>query len=309
MKIFITGGTGNIGQYVTLDLAARGHECVVLSRSPDRYAPLAGMGGAGSIALVQGEITDYALMADCVKGCDAVISIALGWGNEPISMLANDTAATVHLLELAEQAGVQKFLFTSSTAAMGHNRPDMDETFVNLPNNLYAATKGAIEAYVLGFSQYFGPEARPVAMKRNVIRPGYTYANPCFPGGKSQGDTRFADIAKAVRNNEPVRVTKYDGTQFLSSPQIAKLYTALLESDLNEEVFLALSTNFTTWERIAQIALEECPASTSEIIVEDKGWGADPMLFNVSKMERVFGLTFTGEDDLRAHIKWNLGEV
>jgi nucleoside-diphosphate-sugar epimerase len=32
MKVFITGGTGNIGQYVTLALAGNGHEAVVLSR-------------------------------------------------------------------------------------------------------------------------------------------------------------------------------------------------------------------------------------------------------------------------------------
>ncbi|MCL2363607.1 MAG: NAD(P)-dependent oxidoreductase [Defluviitaleaceae bacterium] len=305
MKIFITGGTGNIGQYVTLALAARGHECVVLSRTPEKYAPMLRMGAPGSISIVPGEITDYPLMARYVAGCDAVISIALGWGNEPVSMLMNDTAATVNLLELAEKAGVSKFLFTSSTAAMGHNRAGMDETFVNIPNNLYAATKGAIEAYVLGFSQYFG-DGGAVAMKRNVIRPGYTFANPCFVGGKSQSDMRFADITNAVRENRPVHVTKYDGTQFLSAGQIAKLYVALLESDLNEEVFLALAADFTTWERVAQIALEEYPASTSEIVVEDKGWGAEPLLYGVGKMERVFGLKFTGEDEIRAHVRWNL---
>ncbi|MCL2638852.1 MAG: NAD(P)-dependent oxidoreductase [Oscillospiraceae bacterium] len=306
MKVFITGGTGCIGQYVTLAVAERGHEVIVLSRTPDKYAPMLGM---GNIKIVKGLMTDYELMKEYVKGCDAVISIALGWGNEPVSMLTNDTLATVNLLEIAEKANVGKFIFTSSTAAMGHNRPDMDETFCNMPLNLYSSTKAAIEAYVLGFSQYFpeaGQEAKKVTMKRNVIRPGYTYATPCFDGGTTQLDSRFRDIAKAVVNNEPIKITKHDGTQFLSAEQIGKAYAALLESDLNEEVFLALAANYVTWERVAEMALEEAPESTSKIELEDKGWDSTPMMYSVSKLKRVFGLEFTGEDEIRKHVKWNL---
>ncbi|MDR2558058.1 MAG: NAD(P)-dependent oxidoreductase [Oscillospiraceae bacterium] len=306
MKVFITGGTGCIGQYVTLAVAEKGHEAIVLSRTPDKYAPMSEM---GNIKIVKGLMTDYELMAEYAKGCDAVISIALGWGNEPVSMLTNDTLATVNLLEISEKAGVGKFIFTSSTAAMGHNRPDMDEKYCNMPLNLYGSTKGAIEAYVLGFSQYFpeaGQEPKQVTMKRNVIRPGYTYATPCFAGGTTQLDSRFRDIADAVVNNKPVKITKHDGTQFLSAGQIAKAYVALLESDLNEEVFLTLAADYVTWARVAEMALEEYPDSSSKIDLEDKGWGSTPMLYNVDKMKRVFGLEFTGEDEIRAHVKWNL---
>jgi UDP-glucose 4-epimerase len=306
MKVFITGGTGCIGQYVTLEVARAGHEVIVLSRTPDKYAPMLDM---GNIKIVKGLMTDYDLMQEYATGCDAVISIALGWGNEPVSMLTNDTLATVNLLEISEKAGVGRFIFTSSTAAMGHNRPDMDETFCNMPLNLYGSTKGAIEAYVLGFSQYFpeaGQQPKTVDMKRNVIRPGYTYATPCFAGGTTQLDSRFRDIAGAVVNNKRVRVTKHDGTQFLSAGQIAHAYVKLLESDLNQEVFLTLAADYITWERVAEIALEEYPESASEIELEDKGWGSDPMLYNVGKMKRVFGLEFTGEDEIRKHIKWNL---
>ena len=316
MKVFITGGTGAIGQYVTLEVASRGHEVIVLSRTPDKYAPMldiplheASSGKKGSIKIVKGLMTEYDLMAEYVKGCDAVISIALGWGNEPVTMLANDTAATVNLMEISEKAGVGKFIFTSSTAAMGNCVPGIDETFCNKPTNLYGSTKSAIEAYVIGFSQYFpeaGKEPKMVTMKRNVIRPGYTFGTPCFPGGTVQLDPRFRDIAKAVINNEPVKLTKHDGTQFLSGAQIAKVYADLLESDLNEEVFLALAAEFVTWERIAEIALEEYPESTSTIEAEDKGWDSTPTLYGVAKVKQVFGLEFQGEEEIRAHMKWSL---
>jgi len=175
MKIFITGGTGNIGQYVTLAAAAKGHEVVVLSRNPEKYPSL-----TKKAALVKGAITDYELLAKYVKGCDAVIQIVLGWGNEPISMLNNDTAATVNLLEISEKVDVGEFIYTNSTVAMSIMRNGMDETVVNLPIDLYGNTKSASEAYVLGFIKYYGDKGE-VAMKCNIIRPGYTYSNPPFP--------------------------------------------------------------------------------------------------------------------------------
>ncbi|MBQ7958223.1 MAG: NmrA family NAD(P)-binding protein, partial [Oscillospiraceae bacterium] len=36
MEIFITGGTGNIGQYVTLLLLEKGHKVKMLTRTPER---------------------------------------------------------------------------------------------------------------------------------------------------------------------------------------------------------------------------------------------------------------------------------
>jgi len=311
MKVFITGGTGNIGQYVTLAAVAAGHEAVVLSRNPEKYPSL-----AKKATLVKGEITNYKLLADYIKGCNAVIHIALGWGNEPVSMLINDTAATVNLLEIAEKAGVKKFIYTSSTAAMGVMRNNMDETVMNLPIDLYGSTKSASEAYVLGFTKYYGDSSsgnssndgagNNLRMKRNIIRPGYTYSNPPFPDGSTQADARFRNIAEAVVNNKPVELTKHDGTQFISSGEIAQLYIKLLESDKDREIYLALGNTFTSWEQIAKIALELYPESKSQIVLNDLGWSAEPNLYCVKKMERDFGLSFDSQKDLREHVRWCL---
>jgi UDP-glucose 4-epimerase len=234
-----------------------------------------------------------------------VIHIALGWGNEPVSMFTNDTAATVNLLEIAEKAGVQKFIYTSSTAAMGHMRQGMDESAANLPLDLYGSTKSASEAFVLGFTKYYG-NGKKVSMHRNIIRPGYTYSNPPFPDGSSQADTRFRDIADAVVNSRPITLTKHDGTQFISSGEIAQLYLKLLESDKNEQIYLALGTKYTTWERIAQLAMEYYPESKSKISLNDLSWSDVPVLYNVQKMEQDFGLSFDSQKELREHIKWNI---
>ncbi|GBU22155.1 hypothetical protein R80B4_02060 [Fibrobacteres bacterium R8-0-B4] len=159
---------------------------------------------------------------------------------------------------------------------------------------------------MLGFRKYYGGREREVSMKRNVIRPGYTYSTPPYPDGSTQPDARFRDIAEAVVNNRPVVLTKHDGTQFISAEEIARLYLKLVESDKNEEVYLALADTFTSWEQIAKIALEYYPSSKSEIVLNDLGWNEKPMLFDVSRIRKDFGLSFGDKDKLVEHIRWNV---
>ena len=304
MKIFVTGGTGNIGQHVTMALLKAGHEIVLLSRTPERIPGYLNM---ENVTVVKGNILELEVMGEAMQGCDAVIHIALGWGNDPVEMLDHDTRVTAYLMDAAEKAGVKNFVYTSSTAAMGPLRDGMDETALLLPGDLYGSTKASTEMYLLGFNQYYdgqGVYGKKTALRRNIIRPGYTFSNPAIEGGASQSDVRFKNIAEAVLKNEPITVNVMDGTQFLSAQQIAELYVKLVESDLNKECFLALGTKFVSWGDIARIAKELVPESTSEII--EVGEKKTPSYYGVGKMERVFGLRFDGDEDLRDHIAWNI---
>ncbi|MBP1572943.1 MAG: NAD(P)-dependent oxidoreductase [Oscillospiraceae bacterium] len=304
MEIFITGGTGNIGQYVTLELLSRGHSIRLLTRTPERIPAFSQM---ENVKVIKGSILDFDVLKEAVMGCDAAIHIALGWGNDPVEMLANDTRVTAFLLDACESAGIKNFIYTSSTAATGNLRNGMDETALRIPTDLYGSTKAASELYLMGFKQYYskqGGYGEKVKMRRNVIRPGYTYSNPAVEGGASQSDDRFIKIARAIVNDNDLSFNVNDGTQFLSSRQIAKVYADLCESDLNEEIFFALGKNSVSWYEIALAAKEMYPQSKSVITAE--GEKGEPWLYCVDKIERMFGLSFDSWEDLRNHIKWNL---
>lgn len=304
MEIFITGGTGNIGQYVTLELLNRGHSVRLLTRTPERIPAFLNM---ENVKVIKGNILDFNILEEAVKGCDAAIHIALGWGNDPVEMLTNDTRVTAFLLDACERAGVKNFIYTSSTAATGNLRNGMDETALRIPTDLYGSTKAASEVYVLGFRQYYskqGGYGERVKMRRNIIRPGYTYSNPAVEGGASQSDDRFKKIAQAIVNNENLTFPINDGTQFLSSRQIAKVYADLCESDLNEEIFFALGKNSVSWYEIALLAKKLYPQSKSVITAE--GEKSEPWLYCVDKIERIFGLSFDSMEDIAEHVKWNL---
>ncbi len=306
MRIFITGGTGNIGQYVTKALLAAGHSLVMLTRTPERIPAYKTL---GNVTVVEGNILDLDVMGKALQDCDAVVHIALGWGNTPVEMLDHDTRVTAFLAETAECAGVKNFVYTSSTAAMGQLRNGMDESALLIPGDLYGATKASSEMYLIGFNHYYGGQGVPaakVAMRRNIIRPGYTFSNPAYEGGASQSDVRFKNICLSILKNEDVTFSRYDGTQFLSAGQIAELYVKLVESDLNKEIFLALGKKFVSWVDIANMAKELAPASTGRVIDADAKVTRELSYYNAGKMERVFGLSFEGDEELRAHVKWNM---
>ncbi len=304
MKVFVTGGTGNIGQNITLELLSRGHEVVLYTRTPDRIPAYKEMPG---VTVVQGDILEHEKMGKAMEGCDAVVHIALGWGNTPVEMLENDTRVTCYLMQKAEELGIGKLIYTSSTAAMGNLVDGMDETAYLIPTDLYGSTKASTEKFLLGFEQFYGGQgvyADKVKLKRNVIRPGYTFSNPRVPGGASESDTRFQEICLSLLRNEPLEFDDTNGTQFISGKQIALLYADLLESDLNKEIFLGLGTTFTSWGEIAKIAKEMIPESTSVITIRETG--EKPAYYNVHKMKEVFGLEFDATEDLKEHIAWNV---
>jgi UDP-glucose 4-epimerase len=306
MKIFITGGTGNIGQYVTKALLEAGHGVVAYTRTPERIPQFARQ---ENLTLVKGNILDLAIMEGALRGCDAVIHIALGWGNTPVEMLDHDTRVTVFLLEKAEQAGVKNFIYTSSTAVFGRNQDGADETAFCTPDDLYGSTKAASEKYLTGFRQYYtgqGVRGAAVKIRRNIIRPGYTFSNPAFEGGASQSDTRFRDIARSVLKGEDLEIAEYEGTQFISAPQIAQVYLKLVESDLDEEIFLALGESFTSWADIARMAIDLVPGTPSRVVPPAGEPKQRPPHVKVDKLRRVLGLSFDAAGELREHVRWNI---
>jgi UDP-glucose 4-epimerase len=306
MKIFITGGTGNIGQYVTRALLDAGHSLVLYTRTPER---IPGIGKEKNVSLVKGNILELGVMRRALAGCDALIHIALGWGNMPLDMLDHDTRVTVFLLEQAEEAGLKNFIYTSSTAVYGSNQDGAGETSMRTPVNLYGATKSASEVFLLGYRQNYGGQGLPaekVRIRRNIIRPGYTFSNPAYEGGASQSDKRFRDIARAVLKGEDLILSDYDGTQFISAAQLARLYLKLVESDLNEEIFNGLGEIFTSWAEIARWTIA-CVPETKSKVLPPAGETPRPLVHtHVEKMKQIFGLSFDASAELKEHIRWNV---
>lgn len=291
MKIFVTGGMGFIGSYLVMEFLKGGHEVTVLARNTEKISAFQSMPG---LRIVQGGLEDRDVIISSLPGHDACVHNALHWGDSAQEMLLKDTLSSVFLFETAAKAGVKHMVYTSSTAAMGEFRPDMNEESKCKPVDFYGATKEACEAFLLAM-------ASQTPMRCNIVRPGYTFGNPVVDGAPMEVDSRFREIVQNAKNNENIYLTQYDGTQFIWAADLAKVFRAVIESESNRQIYFGLGQEFTSWERIAQEAVKQS-GSTSQILLEDKGYGKEPFLFDLRKIQRDFGFSFASWDQLVDHV-------
>jgi UDP-glucose 4-epimerase len=294
VKITLTGGTGFIGSYVVEQLLSEGHELALFARNPGKVA---GQQGRDGIRFVAGELTDRDAARRSLRGADAFIHIARGRGDSASAAILADTLPAAQLFEDAVAAGVEQIIYTSSIAVFDDSGDDVftDESPLR-PINIYGATKAAAEAYLLGMSV-----GTPVRM--NAIRPGYTFGNPVVDGGSTQGMSELPSIAAAAARNEPIEVERNRGLQFIWAGDLAKVYSAVLSSDLDRRVYTSLSPEFYSWEQVANWAVE-LTGSESEIVVRDTGRSERGAPWSVESIERDFGLVFNAEGALKDHLRY-----
>jgi UDP-glucose 4-epimerase len=308
VKIFITGGTGSVGQYTTKALLDAGHEVVLLTRTPDRIPELKKI---SNLTLVEGSTQDMEILKQAVQGCNAVIYFALTLGEDPYQILMNDTRSIMYLMVEAEKAGVECFIYTSSEAAAIYDPSEeivLDEKSEIKPGNLYCAMKAASEAFVRGFSAYLKPEGfKEVNMRRNIVRPGHVYADPAFEGGSTDTIPTIEMCIRALIENRDIELPGYDGGNFIAGKQLAQLYLKILESNVNEEIYFGAGVEFVSyWELAERIREKYIPESTSQIIPVGK---TTHISLNSAKMNQAFDLRFTGQEYMDEHIEWILDRI
>lgn len=122
MKIFLTGATGFVGHHVAKALAAEGASLRLLVRKTSNLANLEGIAGETHV----GDLADPESLRPAIAGCDAVVHVAADyrlWIRDPKAMYRANVDGTRELLKLAREAGVPRFVYTSSVATM-HFRTD-----------------------------------------------------------------------------------------------------------------------------------------------------------------------------------------
>lgn len=294
MKIFVTGGTGFIGSHVVMMLVEQGHEVSVLARNPDKIPAFHNI---LNIKLIEGDCLDREKVSTCVKGMDAVIHLALCWGESATKMLLNDTLQSVSLFEAAANEGVKHFIYTSSTAAFGDYKPIMTEDMLSDSIDFYCATKASSERFLLATSYQ-------TEMRCNIIRPGYTFGRPVMDGAPVNPYV-VKDIIDSAKKDEEIEIMKNIGTQVISAKDIVRIYSAILNTDVNRQIYFALGKTFIKTEDIAQKIITRMK-SKSKIILTENIYGEKPRLFAPLKVERDFGLSFEGWEEVNHLIDYYL---
>jgi dihydroflavonol-4-reductase len=134
LRVFLTGGTGFIGQPLTQCLLNRAWEVIALVRKPDsaEARALRNMGAH----CVTGDITDRESMRVGMTGADLVIHNA-GWYEVGLTADAGRRMRTVNVdgteavLGLTQELGIQGVVYVSSVVALGDTgQQQRDETYM-----------------------------------------------------------------------------------------------------------------------------------------------------------------------------------
>jgi farnesol dehydrogenase len=157
MKCFITGANGFIGFRLTERLSAEGHTVKCLVRSQERFQELSKLKGVTSVI---GDLDDTRALDEGAAGCDTLFhmaALAKPWSKDKSLPFRVNVQGTENILKASRNAGVRRFVFTSSAAVIGPSPGEepIDESFVRIIPffNEYEKTKHLAENLVRGYSR------------------------------------------------------------------------------------------------------------------------------------------------------------
>lgn len=193
-SILVTGGAGFIGSELVRELAAEGHNVLVLDNlATGRWGNLDGI----RAECIEGDVRDRAL-AGLLKNVSTVYHLAcLGVRHSlhaPVETHEVNAGGTLVLLEAARRAGVERFVHVSSSEVYGPAQSaPMTEQHPVLPTTVYGASKLAGEAYARAYHRTYGFPAV-------IVRPFNSFGPRCHHEGDS-GEVipKFLLRAKAGR--------------------------------------------------------------------------------------------------------------
>lgn len=158
MHLLITGATGRVGSRYVRRLLQRGDEVRLLVRQPERAESLRQLGAEVAV----GDLCQPETLRPAVAGVDAVVHLAAFFrGATAAETEAVNHDGTLSLARAAIEAGVPRFLFSSTNLVYGPGRGRAArEDDVPQPAGAYAASKAAAEAALLELHQSQGLDLR-----------------------------------------------------------------------------------------------------------------------------------------------------
>ena len=144
MKSLVTGGAGFIGSHIVDKLIEIGHEVVCYdNESAESNEEFYWNPKADN---VKGDIRDYHLLKDAMRGVDYVFHLAAESRIQPailnpIEAVSVNCVGTVTVLQCAREAGVQKVIYSSTSSGYGFNEPPNKETQRDDCLNPYSVSK------------------------------------------------------------------------------------------------------------------------------------------------------------------------
>lgn len=123
---FVTGGTGFLGYEMIRQLLASGHRVIALSRS----GTLPGDLPSENLEIARGDLDDVAALENAMRGAAITYHVAANvqmWKKRWEESERANVVGTRNMVQAARNAGVDRFVFTSTGSTIGKPYPPTDE--------------------------------------------------------------------------------------------------------------------------------------------------------------------------------------
>ena len=233
MISLVTGGAGFIGSNLVDYLIEKGHEVICVDNESaecnDKFY------WNDKACNIIGDITDYDFIKNCFKDVDYVFHLAAESRlqpaiKNPIEAVYKNCVGTTTILQCAREAGVKRFVYSSTSSGYGFNPSPNVETQPDDCLNPYSASKVAAEKFCKMYSDLYGLET-VVLRYFNVF------------GERSPTRGQYAPVIgifdRQKKNNEPLTIVG-DGSQrrdFIYVGDVAKANLIAAEATLDKKYF------------------------------------------------------------------------
>lgn len=158
MTALVIGANGYLGSHVTRQLVADGQDVRVMVR------PTASTIGIDDLKVTRflGDIWDDGVLREAMAGCDVVyycVVDARGWLKDPSPLFHTNVEGTRNVLEVAKDAGLKRFIFTSSYVTVGRKRGRVateDDVISDRGLTPYVRSRVQAENLVMGYARTRG---------------------------------------------------------------------------------------------------------------------------------------------------------
>ena len=158
MAKLVIGANGYLGSHVTRQLVEAGHDVRVMVRDGATTIGIDDL----KVTRFVGDIWNDAVLCEAMAGCDDVYYCVVdtrGWLKDPAPLFRTNVDGTRNVLDIARDAGLHRFVFTSSYVTVGRKRGRVateDDVIVDRGLTPYVRSRVQAEQLVMRYAREHG---------------------------------------------------------------------------------------------------------------------------------------------------------
>ena len=304
-KILVSGGAGYIGSVLVRLLLSSGYKVRVIDNLKFGGEAIIDLLNNPNFEFIKGDTRNDADLEIAVQGVDYIAHLAAIVGDpacakEPNLARATNFEASKRMYEIANKAGVKRFVFASTCSNYGKMKDP--EAFVNeeselAPVSLYAETKVATEQFLLSQD------------KSNVCKPtNLRFSTVYGLSSRVRFDLTVNEFAKELAlGRELVIFGEQFWRPYCHVLDLARGVLAIFEADENKVSFEVFNVGDTNENYQKQMLIDEMKKQLDNTNIKYVEKNEDPRDYRVNfdKIKRVlnYKITYTVPDGISQIIK------